>query len=296
MSQGGTEQLTKCDGYSTVRAFDVEYFHRKTSGNGDLWLTKEAWPWRELVAPERWYRNGEYTKHGVRLGFSTGHVYRMTEVDGRKRLSFVVKTSRVAQLVSSSGLLGRRQDTRGTFPSPFEEMGQLSRLRSSGADRLYLFTKRPLGIFSPGQRIPSWMLDRVAYEFSMAAARASSDAARYQPEEGMALEPERDYFTLFAWVNGFNLEELVRMGRISIGEMRDIDAEVRERMLALGFFVADHKPNHVIVRLDQHGAPRRRHGKLVAALADFELLESKVEGTPAGNSALVGSSEPERAA
>jgi hypothetical protein len=291
MSHEGTEQLAACDGYSTVRAFDVDYLHRKTSGGGDLWLTKEAWPWRELVAPERWYRDGEYAKFGVRLGFSTGHVYRMTVEDGRRSLSFVVKTSRVAQRVSSSGLIGHRHDTRGAFPSPFEELGQLSRLRSSGAEHLYLFTKRPLGIFSPGERIPSWMLDRVPYEFSMAAARASSDAARYPSGPATTLEADRDYLTLFAWVNGFNLEELLRMGRISLTEMRDIDSEVRERLRILGFSVADHKPNHVIVRLDRHGAPRRRHGKLVVALADFELLESKSEATP-----VLGSTEPERAA
>jgi hypothetical protein len=291
MGKQTIEQQMASEGYSTVRAFEVDYFHRKTSGDGDLWLTREAWPWRELVAPERWYEDGEYTKHGVRLGFSTGHVYRLKVTEGPRSLSFVVKTSRVAQRVSSSGLLGQRLDARGTFPSPFEELGQLSCLRSGDAKHLYLFTKRPLGVFSPGRHIPSWMLDRVPYEFNMAAARATRDARRYGPEQATSLEPDRDYFTLFAWVHGFNLEELVKMGRISLSEMRAIDEEVRERLQTLGFFVADHKPNHVIVRLDEHGAPRRRRGKLVVALADFELLEERT-----GQTTRVDSTPPERAA
>lgn len=291
LDQHVTKPQSASEGYSIVRAFDVEYLHRKTDGDGDLWLTKDAWPWRDLVAPERWYDDGAYTKVGVRLGFSTGHVYRMQVSEGSQRLSFVVKTSRVAQRVSSTGLLGQGQDAPGAFASPFEEFGQLCRLRSSPARQLYLFTKRPLGVFSPGRRLPRWMLDRVPYEFNLAAARASRDASRYAPGEVAALQPDRDYVTLFTWVNGFNLEELVNMGRISLTEMRSIDAEIRERMRCLGFFVADHKPNHVIVRLDEHGAPLRRRGKLVVALADFELLEGKPTPT-----SLVDSPTPEQAA
>jgi hypothetical protein len=117
------------------------------------------------------------------------------------------------------------------------------------------------------------MLDRVPYEFSLAARRLANDNSRYPSDQDSRLEVDRDYWTLFSWVVGYNLEELVALGRISIREMKALDREVRLRLEGLGFVVADHKPNHVIVRLDQQGVPRRRRGELVAALADFELLE-----------------------
>jgi hypothetical protein len=117
------------------------------------------------------------------------------------------------------------------------------------------------------------MLDRVAYEFNLAAKRMELDDTRVISDHASLLDPNRDYLTLFSWVVGLNLEELLLMGRISRAELNVIDHEVRQRLERLGFVVADHKPNHIIVRLDKQGMPRRRNGKLVVALADFELLE-----------------------
>ncbi len=259
--------------YSMVRLFGTQYYHQKTVDGGDLWLTEFGWSWRNHLIPEVWFQNGKFTNHGTRLGFSTGHVYRMESQVARRKLSFVVKISRVAQKLPSSGLLQSTAVARTSFSSPFEEIGQLSLLRASEARRQYLFTKRPLGVFSPGNRLPGWMLDRSPHEFSLAARRLASDSSRYPSDLNSKLEPDRDYFTLFSWVHGYNLEELVARGLISIGEMNALDREVRIRLEGLGFVVADHKPNHIIVRLSERGVPRRRRGQLVAALADFELLE-----------------------
>lgn len=259
---------------SVVRAFGTTYIHQTTADGGDLWLTEWGWPWRDHVAPERWYEDGAYIKNGVRLQYSTGHVYKVCVTVGTRRLKFVTKLSRVAQRVSSSGLIDSNTEPRTSFSSPFEELGQLTQLRSGEAPQRYLFTKRPLAIFSPGTRVPAWMLDRISHEFSRAARRVDAEARQRNGMEALKLEADRDYFTLFAWVNGYNLRELVQMGRISLAEMQRIDQEVRLRLKSVGFSVADHKPDHIIVRLDPDGSPRRRHGRLVVALADFELLEA----------------------
>jgi hypothetical protein len=117
------------------------------------------------------------------------------------------------------------------------------------------------------------MLDRVPHEFHLAAKRIELDRTRFISDGTSKLDPNRDYLTLFSWVVGLNLEELLLSGKISRSEMNAIDYEVRQRLERLGFVVADHKPNHIIVRLDKRGLPRRRKGKWVVALADFELLE-----------------------
>lgn len=274
MSVNFTRQLQFTRNQSVIRAFGTTYLHEVTADGGDLWLTEGGWPWRDHLLPERWYDNGAYTKSGRRLQYSTGHVYKVSVTVGTRTLAFVTKLSRVAQRVSSSGLIASNAEPRTSFSSPFEEVGQLGLLRSSDAPKRYLFTKRPLAIFSPGARVPAWMLDRIGHEFSRAARRVNADARQRNGAEALTLEADRDYFTLFAWVNGYNLQELVQMGRISLAEMHQIDQEVCLRLKTLGFSVADHKPDHIIVRLDPDGNPRRRHGKLVVALADFELLEA----------------------
>lgn len=260
--------------WSLAKAFGTEYVHVKTSDGGDMWLTHWGLPWREHLDPERWYANGAYVTEGTRLPNSTGHVYKLAVTLGTRKLSFVVKLSRVGQRVSSGGLLTEDDgEQRTSFASPFEEIGQLMRLRSSDAPRRYLFSKRPLAVFSPEARVPAWMMDRVPHEFSLAARRLAADAARNAEQDVVRVEGDRDYFTLFGWIHGYNLKELVQTGQMSLEESRKIDDEVRMRMRSAGFAVADHKPDHIIVRLDAAGAPMRRHGKLVAALADFELLE-----------------------
>jgi hypothetical protein len=258
---------------SVVRIFGTKYYHQKTADGGDLWLTDWGWPWKNLLSPERWYDGGRYTRQATRLGFSTGHVYKHLVSEHGRKIEFVIKVSRVAQRVVSGGLLDNTNRERTCFSSPFEEISQLRLLRESRAPQEYLFTKRPLGIFSPGSKIPSWMLDRVPHEFHLASKRIEFDQTRFISDETSKLDPNRDYLTLFSWVVGLNLEELLLSGKISRSEMNAIDHEVRQRLERLGFVVADHKPNHIIVRLDKRGLPRRRHGKLVVALADFELLE-----------------------
>lgn len=260
-----------------VAAFGTGYVRHTTPEGGDLWLTQWGLPYREHLMPDHWLCEGSLGKFGQRLGFSTGHVYRFSVTVANRRLKFVAKISRMAQRVASQGLDSAIDESRISFPSPFEEFGQLMALRASSAPVRYLFAKRPLGIYSPAQRVPSWMLDRVPHAFSQIARRHAADAAERGEPQTIFLEADRDYFTLFAWIEGFNLEELVAMGRISRSELAVFDREVRERLIQSGFAVADHKPDHVIVRLDEDGVPRHRNGRLVAALADFELLEAVPE-------------------
>ncbi len=274
-----------CEGWRSVQAFGTKYLHRQTQAGDDVWLTELGWHYREHLAPEAWLADDAYTRLGHRLSFSTGHVYRVSVAQGRRRLSFVAKLSRVGQRLCACGLLDTGTEPPTSFMSPFEEVAALNGLRQSKAPSEYLFTKRPLAIVSPSRRIPAWMLDRVGHEFTLATRRLSVDATLHPELPGVTLEPDRDYFTLLSWVHGHNLEELVAMGRLSLEEMRAIDREVRARLTRVGFLVADHKPNHIIVRLDPSGAPRRRRGKLVVALADFELLgvAQEHEGRPATN-------------
>jgi hypothetical protein len=261
------------DAQPRVAAFGTEYVHCTTPDGGDLWLTTWGLPYRDHLMPDRWLHEGSCAKFGQRLGFSTGHVYRFSVTVAKRRLKFVAKISRMAQRVASAGIDSAFEEGRTSFPSPFEEFGQLMALRASSAPARYLFAKRPLGIYSPAQRVPSWMLDRVPHAFSLMARRHAADAAERGEPQSIFLEADRDYFTLFGWIDGFNLEELVIMGRISRSELAVLNRDVRERLTQSGFSVADHKPDHVIVRLDESGVPRRRNGRFVAALADFELLE-----------------------
>lgn len=253
--------------------FGVPYAHLRTEGSDELFVTEYGWPWLEAILPENWFYNEHYKLAGERLRFSTGAVYRVP-LPRAGRLEVVVKFSRVGQFLDPERLMEFPIDSphfdRG-FASPFEEVANLERLRKSPGPPCIL-AKRPLAIFSPGQRLPAWQLGRVMHRFQRQAWSLAQDQAARAPEDRVVLQPDRDYLLLFQWMRGLNLEECVERGLLEPKQAeainRDVLSDLREKELA----VLDHKPNHVIVRFRKDGSLLRRHGRVVYGLADFELL------------------------
>lgn len=254
--------------------FGVEYVPARLPAGGDLYLTRWGWPWLEHLLPERWYDGQRFAREGTRLAFSTGTVYRVPIEFGGRKLQIVAKFSRVGQHleqpVPREALPGQRHfDPK--FSSPFEEFAHLERLRTSTRGPRVL-TKRALCVFSPAECYEDWELGRLSYRMQWHARRVRDDQEQNGREQRIELDPRRDYIVLFAWVVGPNLEELVQRGRLSHERMGAISRGVVADLRANGLDVLDHKPNHVIVRTRPDGTLVERGGRLVYALADFELL------------------------
>ena len=67
------------------------------------------------------------------------------------------------------------------------------------------------------------------------------------------------------------------------GDYAGIGPQHLHDMASKGFRVLDTKPNHIILRRRRDGSLLRRHGKLVYAMVDFELLQR----TPEAEKSLV---------
>lgn len=261
--------------------FGVPYARLRTAAGHELFLTRDGWRWREHLAPERWYDGAAFAARGVRLTRSTGTVYRLaTEVGGRV-LQSVVKISRLAQHLERGQLL-RAPDgaEHPRFSSPFEEFAALARLRASRRGPRIL-TKRPLAILCSATPYRAWELGRDPGELAWHAARMDRDQ-RARPG-AVGLEPLRDYVVVFEWIDGETLLDLRAAGTIDEAGMRAATLEVIAELERHGVRVLDHKPDHVIVRPRADGTLPRRRGRLVYALADYELL---VEVPAAGARAL----------
>jgi hypothetical protein len=267
--------------------YGVPYVELTDSSGGTIWLTRHGWNFREQLEPAKWYGGRRYDRKGEHLTKGSGAVFRVISHDSVGRaVNLVVKFSRMAQdlpLQVSSRFpdgLPRHVLDESVFNDPFEEFGVLDELRRGefGPLDVQVRTKRPLAIYSPGQRLKPWQLGRSEHQFIRHTSRLAKD------QKGLAegMQPvhmhfDRQYITLFQWVRGQDAEALVKAGVISEIESSELVVQVVKDLATKGFRMLDIKPNHIILRLRPNGSLLTRRGQLSYALVDFELLQRTEE-------------------
>lgn len=255
------------------RIFGVDYVCIEGKQGGALYFTWYGWQMAASLIPRHWYTDEKYRSLGQRLTGSTGTVYHVPHsgING-SRLDLVVKFSRMAQhpgfLDIWSGV--KYWSRTVSFLSPFEEFGNLYKLRGRGSYRIP--TKTPLAIYSPPTHFPLWNLGRESSRLWRYDHRLRSDqeTSPYQP---IHYEWERDYILLYRWIDGIDAEEAAEAGALTKEQLSEFTWKVDGELAERGFVVLDHKPKHLIVRLDRQGRLRRtRDNEILYALIDYELL------------------------
>ena len=86
------------------------------------------------------------------------------------------------------------------------------------------------------------------------------------------------YILVYGWINGVDVQDAAdkfALGGVSREVfLKETMAEVEAELQEAGFRVLDMKPAHIIVRLQEGRPLRRRDGRLIYALIDYELLEA----------------------
>jgi hypothetical protein len=256
------------------RVFGVDYARVRGMQGGEMFFTRYGWEMARALLPRQWFVDDRYRAAGRRLTGSTGTVYMVPHANsGGSKLDLVVKFSRMAQhaghLEIWPGVAGWSREVE--FLSPFAEFGNLCRLRDApGLPRLP--TKTPLAIYCPPLHFPLWNLGRQEnrlwrYDYALAADQRAS------PYPPVNYEWERLYILLYRWIEGIDAEEAAEHGLLNAETMAELTRAVDRELAARGFVVLDHKPRHIIVRPGRAGGLRRdRHGDILRALVDYELL------------------------
>lgn len=255
----------------------VDYLYLKGRQNGDLYITRHGWPCAETLLPERWFTGEQFRKPGQALAGATGAVYRVpVPHPAHPRFALVVKFSRFGQDVGitvADELIGNAEFMRrvddAEFLPPFEEFGNLSRLRQQCRGRFA--TKAPLAIYSPPTRYLAWQLGRKPHLHGMFRCRLL--ASQNTSEHPVEYDWERIYILLYRWMDGVDAEQARAAGMISEEGMIDLTRKSAHSLQKLGWCVLDHKPRHLILR--PHRRTRRilqRHQQPILGLIDYELL------------------------
>ncbi len=247
----------------------VEYHQTRTAEGGDLFLTRFGLPFAAHLQPDNWLPAPWFDAHRRRLrGTSAIYLTQTKPVAGRG-LNIVVRFNRVGEDLPVDTATHTRY-THAAFNSPFEEVAMLTALRGArvGPERRRIPTKRPLAIYSPPTRLQLWQTGRSESQIAAKQARL--------PE--IRLDILRAYILVYGWVKGVDAQEAADHfgvgGATREALLAGALAEVEQDLRSAGFCVLDMKPAHIIVRFTPDGRlVRRRDGRLVYALIDYELLE-----------------------
>ena len=183
----------------------VQYYHTRTGGGGDLFLTQFGLPFAAQLHPQNWLAEPWFDAHRRRLR-GTSAIYRTQSklVNGRT-LDLVVRFNRMGEYVPSDAAT-RALYPHAAFNSPFEEIAVLMRLRAAKLrrERARIATKRPLAIYSPPTRLQPWQTGRSETEVAIKQARL--------PE--FELDALRAYIVVYGWIKGMDLQDAVDQFRI----------------------------------------------------------------------------------
>jgi len=251
-----------------ISLIGVDYAWLRTRDGGDLYLTRFGAPFRNHLAPENWYASDWFTARRVRLA-GTSVIYKLpTRPVCGTSLDLVVRFSRVGEEIPLDPLL-LSQNLQTEFNSPFEEIALVMELRagSVGTSRPRIFTKKPLAIYVPPERLEDWQTGRL--ESKMAVKLARHPEAR--------LDTSRQYILLYGWIDGLNAVQAAQALAMAPDPAKQFLSEVTRNAISdlasHGFRMLDIKPEHVVLRIRPDGSLLRRAGNPCYALVDYELLE-----------------------
>lgn len=264
-------------------AFGVRYVRLDEPNGGQLYVTEYGWRFLDHILPEKWYLDKQYLKAGKKLPRATSAVYRVPTFDRRnRRTDLVIRFSRLAQDVPLMLTKDVEKEVapedryQARFNGPFEEFGRIFELKKEPGrpDLPRILTKRPLGIYSPGTQQAVWRMGRHKSQFSFYRRELEKQQPADTPHAMFELDIKRDYVMIYQWIKGIDAEIACVAGLLTEEQLAKLTRRVNHELMQRGFKVLDNKPRHFIVRVSpETGEVLRRHGKIVYALIDFELLQ-----------------------
>jgi len=255
-----------------LRILGVNYVHLKTDDDGDLYVTEHGQPFLEHLRPCNWYESPWFQEKRQRLA-GTSVVYRVPTrpVKGHAcpSIDLVVKWSRVGEDVPINTFT-LNCAINAEFNTPFEEFSLVEELREAahGPRELRILTQKPLAIYVPPERMQLWQTGR-------SRERVLRRVARHA---GVEIDILRSYILLYGWIDGPDAVEAYQRSMMDKqaqeAQLAALTQAVGEELRQKGFFVADNKPTHFILRIDRRTGQirRRRDGRVLYALVDYELL------------------------
>lgn len=253
----------------------VVYAHRKMRDGGDLYLTRFGQQVHKHLDTRNWYEKSWFERYREKL-LGTSSVYRVpTRKLAGESLDLVVKNCRVGEDIPFNTHT-LEEFMSAEFNSPWEEFALTFEMREGtyGPAEFKIRTQEPLAIYIPPETMQLWQSGRSRSKINRIRAR----------HPGIDLDILKQYKLIYGWIKGQNLVEVFQ--RIDLPyehvteHLKALDARAMQDLVLKGYFVADMKPEHVIIAEEDVELIEAtgRAGGPEAAARQVELLYRLVEG------------------
>ena len=251
--------------YEHVAILGISYIHLKFPNHDDLYVTPFGLRCIGNILPFQY--TGERFRDNSRRLKGTSFVYQVQTKDKEgSPLDIVLKWNRMAQDVpGATGLIGEDAE----FNSPFEEFALALELKDVAENSVFDFEiQNPLAIYVPSEKAAvaewgraEWIMERII-----------------KSHENAEIDMERAYAVVYEWLDGIDAVMAKDNGLLSEANIEELTLRVEQEMNILGFEVADRKPHHIIVQVqEEHSLERKADNQIHYGLVDYELLHHTPE-------------------
>ena len=253
-----------------VKILDIQYRHLEFDSGDELYVTIQGLELWQHLAPENFWTDRDWFLTNSERQKGSGNVYKIrTKPVGMNQLDIILKWNRMGTDVPGETFDEKSKIEFSRFLSPFEEFQLLSEMKESLQNSPGMFELQvPLAIYVPATKEDVSALGRRQYLMSF---------IQKQHKQDVGIDFERNYAVIYRWLKGINIVQAYRNGVVREQDIQELTEKSAMEMSDHGFIIADHKAEHLIVKLDGNNVLRDRNGNITYGYVDYELLERTPE-------------------
>jgi hypothetical protein len=186
-----------------------------------------------------------------------------------RQLDIVLKWNRMGTDVPGETFDEKSKLENARFLSPFEEFQLLQELKAGLRYTPGVFELQiPMAIYVPAMKEDSVSLGRRDYLMSFIQKKHKED---------VGIDSDRNYAVIYQWLEGINIVQAYKKGVVREQDVQELLEKADIEMRDSGFVIADHKAEHLIVKLIDSNVLRDGNGNIMYGYVDYELLERTPE-------------------
>jgi len=262
--------IQNIDTTKEVKILDIQYRHLIFNTGDEMYVTDQGFKvWQNLL-PENFWTDKDWFQANSERQRGSGNVYRIrTKPVGMQQMDIILKWNRMGTDVPGETFDEMSDIEFSRFLSPFEEFQLLNKLEESLQNTPGKFELQiPLAIFVPVTKEDVSALGRRRYLMSFIQKQHSKD---------VGIDFERSYAVIYQWLEGINIVQAYKSGVVREQDIQELSDKSAMEMNDSGFVIADHKAEHLIVKLVGNNVLRDRNGNIKYGYVDYELLERTPE-------------------
>jgi hypothetical protein len=253
-----------------VKILDISYRHLIFNSGDEMYITDQGMDvWQQLL-PENFWTDKDWFQANSERQRGSGNVYKIrTKPLGLRQLDIIFKWNRMGTDVPGETFDERSNLENARFLSPFEEFQLLKEMKEGLRYTPGMFELQvPLAIYVPKTKENSTSLGRRDYLMSFIQKQHKKDAG---------IDFDRNYAVIYQWMEGINIVEAYRAGVVRQQDIEELTEQSAIEMRDSGFVIADHKAEHLIVKVLGNNVVRDSNENINYGYVDYELLERTPE-------------------